>query len=211
MPGLSDPGFTLVRACIAEDIPVTVLPGPSAISTALVVSGLPVDRFAFVGFLERSRNKLVEQLVRFEGSGATLVAFESPRRIRASLEVIGERWPEREVAVCRELTKLHEEVLRGTAMQVHGRLADVVRGEIVLVVAPSSSEGGSAEGLSASANGPVGKLGLEQRARAALSELAGLGVGTKKAAALVAGLTGLSQRRAYELGLEVRADSGGQD
>ncbi len=115
------------------------------------------------------------------------------------------------MAVCRELTKLHEEVLRGTAMQVHGRLADVVRGEIVLVVAPSSSEGGSAEGLSASANGPVGKLGLEQRARAALSELAGLGVGTKKAAALVAGLTGLSQRRAYELGLEVRADSGGQD
>ena len=118
MPGLSDPGFSLVRACAAEGLPVTVLPGPSAVSTALVLSGLPADRFAFVGFFARGKGKLIEQLAAFEGTGAALVAFESPRRVQASLAAIAERWPDRPVAVCRELTKLHEEALRGTAAQV---------------------------------------------------------------------------------------------
>ncbi|MFN2167496.1 MAG: 16S rRNA (cytidine(1402)-2'-O)-methyltransferase, partial [Anaerolineae bacterium] len=90
MPGLSDPGFSLVRACLAHDVPLTVLPGPSALSTAVVLSGLPAERFAFVGFLERTKTKLLKQLRRFEGTGAALVAFDSPRRVRASLEVIGE-------------------------------------------------------------------------------------------------------------------------
>jgi len=248
MPGLSDPGFTLVRACAANGLPVTVLPGPSAVSTALVLSGLPVDRFAFVGFLARTKAKLIEQLARFEGTGATLVAFESPRRLRASLAAIGERWPDRGLAVCRELTKVHEQVLRGTAMEVMERLATPVRGEIVLVLAPTgmgaalprgaasadnaaagTGAGAAAAGMIAAGtvapqgtaparNVPAGAAparnarttappvggDIEERARAALAELARLGVGTKKAAALVAGLTGLPARRAYELGLEVR-------
>ena len=99
MPGVSDPGFTLVRACAAEGLPVTVLPGPSAVPTALVASGLPADRFAFVGFLARGANKLVEQIAAFDGTGAAVVAFEAPRRLAASLAAIGEalaraaRWP----------------------------------------------------------------------------------------------------------------------
>lgn len=208
MPGLSDPGFTLVRACAAEDIPVTVLPGPSAVSTALVLSGLPTDRFAFVGFLARSRTRLLEQLARFEGTGAALVAFESPRRIRASLAAIGERWPERELAVCRELTKLHEEVLRGTAGQVLELLSDAVRGEVVLVLAPSGAVRAPSKSAGLDGTAPALVGDVEQRARAALAELARLGVGTKKAAGIVAGLTGLSARRAYELGVEARTTVG---
>jgi 16S rRNA (cytidine1402-2'-O)-methyltransferase len=221
MPGLSDPGFSLVRACAAEDLPVSVLPGPSAVSTALVLSGLPADRFAFVGFLARNKGKLVEQLARFEETGAALVAFESPRRVRASLATIAERWPGRPLVVCRELTKLHEEAIRGTASEVLERLSDPVRGEIVLVLAPAGTSGGAVAaggGAESGGSGPAGAArlrstlpapggDLEQRARRALAELVRLEVGTKKAAGIVAGLTGLSARRAYELGLEAKAEA----
>ena len=201
MPGLSDPGFTLVRACAEEGIAVTVLPGPSAIPTALVLSGLPSDRFAFVGFLARGKAKLLEQLARFEGTGATLVAFESPRRIQASLLAIAERWPDRPVAVCRELTKIHEEAIRGTAIEVLERLEKPVRGEIVLVI---GSGGGAAVGAAASGRAGAGDsaltgTGLDERARVALGELNALGVGTKRAAAVVSRLTGLPARRVYGL------------
>jgi len=208
MPGLSDPGFSLVRACAAEGIPVTVLPGPSAISTALVVSGLPTDRFAFVGFLPRGKTKLIEQLAAFEGTGAALVAFESPRRVRASLQVIGARWPDRGLAVCRELTKLHEEVIRGTAAGILERLADPVRGEIVLVIEPGGGARGVARGVARFGSddaAPVALGDVEERAREALGELRRFGVGTKRAAGVVAGLTGLSARRAYELALEAES------
>lgn len=205
MPGLSDPGFTLVRACIAEDIPVTVLPGPSAVSTALVLSGFAVDRFAFLGFLARGRTRLVDQLARFEGTGATVVAFESPKRIRNSVTAIGERWPGRLLAVCRELTKLHEEVVRGNAAQVLERLGDPVRGEIVLVIASADA----AEGGVSPAAGRAEHADTELRARRAVSELERLGVGTKRAAGIVAALTGLSGRRAYELALEIKRNEGG--
>jgi 16S rRNA (cytidine1402-2'-O)-methyltransferase len=195
MPGLSDPGFSLVRACAAEDLSVTVLPGPTAISTALVLSGLPADRFAFVGFLARGKAKLIEQVAMFDGTGAALVAFESPRRIRASLAVVGARWPERHLVVCRELTKLHEEVIRGTASEVLEVLSDPVRGEIVLVL-ESTAAGARMGGATLFATGDV-----EERVRVALLELSRLGVGTKRAAGIVAGLTGVSARRAYELAL----------
>ena len=204
MPGLSDPGFTLVKACIAEDLPVTVLPGPSAVSTALVLSGLPVDRFAFVGFLARSRAKLLEQLGRFEGTGATLVAFESPRRIRTSLTTIDGRWPRRLLVVCREMTKLHEQVLRGTAAEVLENLGDSVRGEIVLVIAPPTVVKEGDPALQAGAADRPTISDAEGRAWSALTELEELGVGTKKAANIVAGLTGLTPRRVYGLALEVR-------
>jgi 16S rRNA (cytidine1402-2'-O)-methyltransferase len=197
MPGLSDPGFTLVRACAAEGIPVTVLPGPSAISTALVLSGMPVDRFAFVGFLARNKAKLGEQLAAFDGTGATLVAFESPRRVRASLAAIGADQPGRRVAVCRELTKLHEEVVRGTAAEVLERLSDPVRGEIVLVLEPAF----------AGETGVAGRtLDVGQAARKAMADLLESGVGTKKAAGIVAALSGLPRRTVYDLGLELKRD-----
>lgn len=201
MPGLSDPGFTLVRACAAEGLPVTVLPGPSAVSTALVLSGLPTDRFAFVGFLARGKAKLIEQLGGFDGTGATVVAFESPRRIRASLAAIGGRWPERRLAVCRELTKIHEEAVRGTAAEVLERLADSVRGEIVLVLEPA---GGVESRAAAAGGGGAGRaFGGREAARRALAELLDAGLGTKKAAGIVAGLTGMSRKAAYELALEL--------
>jgi 16S rRNA (cytidine1402-2'-O)-methyltransferase len=223
MPGLSDPGFVLVRACAAEGLPVTVLPGPSAIDTALVLSGLPCDRFAFVGFLPRARQKLLGALGRFEGTGAALVAFESPRRIRGALGVIAERWPDRQVAVCRELTKIHEEVIRGTAAEVVAKLAEPMRGEIVLVLEPSGTgpageEAVSAGGADARRDAGPGGEGvdspvsvMEERALEALVELALAGVKTKKASAIVASLTGLPARRAYELALlsRVRPDGCG--
>jgi 16S rRNA (cytidine1402-2'-O)-methyltransferase len=202
MPGLSDPGFSLVRACAAEGLPVTVLPGPSAVSTALVLSGLPADRFAFVGFLARGKNKLVEQLTAFEGTGAALVAFESPRRIRASLAIIAERWADRPVAVCRELTKVYEEALRGTPAQVLAQLSDPVKGEIVLVL--SASGAGMAVAPGGAGSGDIAAGELTARVRQALAELAAAGVGTKQAAGIVAGLTGIAARTAYQLALDVK-------
>jgi 16S rRNA (cytidine1402-2'-O)-methyltransferase len=200
MPGLSDPGFTLVRACAAERLQLTVLPGPSAVSTALVLSGLPADRFAFLGFLARGKSKIVEQLTAFEGTGAALVAFDSPKRLRTSLEVIGERWPSRQMAVCRELTKVHEEALRGTAAELLQSLDERVRGEIVLVMEPSPA--GAVGGRTSTTQPPIGDL--EQRARVALDELVRLGIGTKAASGIVSGLTGLPARRTYELALAAK-------
>lgn len=195
MPGLSDPGFTLVRACAAEGLPVTVLPGPSAVSTALVLSGLPVDRFAFIGFLPRAKTKLLAQIAAFDGTGAAVVAFESPRRVQAALEAIGSRWPERRLALCRELTKVHEEVLRGSAAEVLNALAGPVRGEVVLVLEPATT----GADLGDNWRGDV-----QEHARAALEELLRLGLGTKRAAGLVAGLTGLPGRQVYETALAVK-------
>ncbi len=205
MPGLSDPGFSLVRACAAEGLPVTVLPGPSAVSTALVLSGLPADTFAFLGFLERGKSKLIEQLASFEGVGATLVAFESPRRVRSSLAAIAERWPSRPVVVCRELTKVHEEALRGTAAGILERLGDPVRGEIVVVLGAPTAGSPASGALSQPAAAPGD---LDRRAREALAQLTALGVGTKQAAGVVAGLTGLPARMAYQMALEVKSQPG---
>lgn len=199
MPGLSDPGFTLVRACAEEGLAVTVVPGPSAVSTALVLSGLPADRFAFVGFLARSKTKLLEQLAAFDATGAAVIAFESSRRLRTSLGVIGERWPGRRVAVCRELTKLHEEVLRGTAAEVAARLSDPVRGEIVLVLEAATTSGAVGRGI-----GEAGAMPGAEAVRRALGMLMQSGVGVKRAAGIVTELTGLPGRTAYEMAIEVK-------
>ncbi len=133
-PVVSDPGYSLIRACLDEGLPVEVLPGPSSVTTALVASGLPAERWRFVGFLPRKRGELERALG--EGSDTT-VAFESPGRLPATLRALAELEPARPVAVCRELTKLHEEVRRGTVAELCAHYAEhAPRGEIVLVVGP---------------------------------------------------------------------------
>ena len=199
MPGISDPGFTLVRACAGEGLAVTVVPGPSAVAAALALSGLPADRFAFAGFLARTKAKLLEQVATFDSTGAAVVAFESPRRLKAALAAMAERWPARRLAVCRELTKLHEEVLRGTAAEVLTRLSDPVRGEVVLVLEPAGVAAGPGSGFRG-ANVAVERADVEK----ALSALRESGLGVKRAAAIVAELTGLPRRTAYEMALRVK-------
>jgi 16S rRNA (cytidine1402-2'-O)-methyltransferase len=139
MPLVSDPGFVLVQACVAAGLAVEVLPGPSAALAALVASALPADRWRFAGFLPRKRSELQRA---FE-TAETLVAFESPRRVASSLAVLADLDPSRPVAVCRELTKVHEEVVRGSASELAARYAsESPRGEVVLVVgaAPAAAE-----------------------------------------------------------------------
>jgi 16S rRNA (cytidine1402-2'-O)-methyltransferase len=134
-PGVSDPGYRLIRTCIERDLEVEVLPGPSAVTTALIASGLPADRWRFEGFLPRRAGEL-ERVLR---SAETVVAFESPRRLPASLAALASLAPNRPAAVCRELTKLHEEVARGTLGELARQFRDEVKGEIVVVVAPAVS------------------------------------------------------------------------
>ena len=119
MPLVSDPGYALVQGCVAAGLAVEVLPGPSSAITALVASALPSDAWRFAGFLPRKRAGLEAVFA----AGETVVAFESPRRVGASLAVLAELDPERPVAVCRELTKVHEEVVRGTASELATRYA----------------------------------------------------------------------------------------
>jgi 16S rRNA (cytidine1402-2'-O)-methyltransferase len=135
MPSISDPGFLLVRACTEEGIDVRVVPGPSAVTAALVVSGLPAERFTFEGFLPRKAGERLERLRSLADDPRTLVMFESPRRLRRLLRDVVAELGDRRVAVARELTKLHEEVLRGRATEVLDRLGDAdPKGEIVVVV-----------------------------------------------------------------------------
>jgi 16S rRNA (cytidine1402-2'-O)-methyltransferase len=177
-PLVSDPGFELVRGCLEAGLPVEVLPGPSAVVTALVASGLPAAAWRFVGFLPRGR---AERRGLFAEASETVVAFESPRRLAGTLAELAALDPERPAAVCRELTKLHEEVSRGSAAELAARYAAVeARGEIVLVV-------GSAQAGSAS---------LEQ-AEQALRELVAAGARARPAAGAVARLTGLSANELY--------------
>jgi 16S rRNA (cytidine1402-2'-O)-methyltransferase len=130
-PLVSDPGYRLVRACIEAGVEVEVLPGPSALTTALVVSGLPADTVVFVGFPPRKGRGRTELLERIATETSTFVLFESPHRLANTL---GDLPTETPVAVCRELTKLHEEVFRGTAERAARHFSGVVKGEIVLVI-----------------------------------------------------------------------------
>jgi 16S rRNA (cytidine1402-2'-O)-methyltransferase len=135
MPSISDPGYKLIRACIEKGIPVEVIPGPSAVITALVGSGLPTDRFTFVGFLpKKGLNNFLEELKAYKDS--TIIAFESPNRVLKSLEAIKEVYGENTtVCIARELTKLHEEYIRGRAVEVLEELnkRGEIKGEIVIL------------------------------------------------------------------------------
>lgn len=192
MPTVSDPGFPLVQAAAAAGVAVTVIPGPSAVVTALAVSGLPTDRFAFEGFLPRKSGERARRLAELAGDRRTLVFFEGPSRLAASLGALAEAFgPDRPAAVCRELTKLHEEVRRGGLAELAEWAAGGVRGEICIVV-------GGAE---------------EERADAATAldrvlELAASGTRLKDAAALVATESGLGKRDLYEAALGARRAAG---
>ncbi len=137
-PLVSDPGYRLVRSCIEAGVDVEVLPGPSAPITALVASGLPADTVVFLGFLPRRGKERVDLFSRISKERSTFVLFESPHRLRKTLEGLPAAAP---VAVCRELTKLHEEVFRGTANEAARRFAERVRGEVVLVVRGGTDAG----------------------------------------------------------------------
>jgi len=177
-PLVSDPGFELVRGCLEAGLPVEVMPGPSAVVTALVASGLPCGSWRFVGFLPRGR---AQRRALFAETPETLVAFESPRRLARTLAELAALDPERPVAVCRELTKLHEEVSRGSASELAERYgAAEARGEIVIVC-------GAAQAGSAS---------LEQ-AEQVLRELVEAGARARPAAGAVARLTGLGANELY--------------
>jgi 16S rRNA (cytidine1402-2'-O)-methyltransferase len=137
MPAISDPGYRLIRACIERGLEVEVLPGPSVIPVALVASGLPTNQWRFEGFLPKRAGEIERVLNTTE----TVVAFESPRRISKSLAALASLAPERQAAVCREMTKLHEEVTRGTLAELALRYKGEVKGEIVLVIGPAESAG----------------------------------------------------------------------
>jgi 16S rRNA (cytidine1402-2'-O)-methyltransferase len=178
MPLVSDPGLILVRACVAAGLGVEVLPGPSAALSALVASALPAERWQFVGFLPRKRG----EIQRVFHTPQTVVAFESPRRLAASLQTLAEIDPDRPAAVCRELTKIHEEVVRGPAAELAERYRDAPpKGEIVLVVGPASE---TAPDL----DGPLN----------ALTRLVEAGARPRPAAAVVAELTGTSANALYK-------------
>src|SRR3954464_2011874 len=134
MPSVSDPGYRLVAAAIEHDVPVTSVPGPSAVLTALAVSGLPVDRFCFEGFLPRKAGERARRLVSVADDDRTLVFFESPHRTHETPRGRGEAFgAERRAAVCRELTKTHEEVRRGTLTELVGWAEPGLRGEVTIV------------------------------------------------------------------------------
>ncbi len=178
-PVISDPGFRLIRACLERDLDVEVLPGPSAVTTALVASGLPADRWRFEGFLPRRAGEL-ERVLR---SAETVVAFESPRRLAQSLASLAALAPNRPAAVCRELTKLHEEVARATLGELARRFRDDVKGEIVLVIAPARSEG---------TEGPDLAFAVD-----ALRRLVQSGARPRAAASVVGALTGTRPNDLY--------------
>jgi len=138
VPLVSDPGYRLVRACIEENLAVTALPGASATLTALALSGLPSDRFTFIGFLPQKQKGRRDLLAAFKAVPSTLIAFESPHRVLEALADIEAVLSSRNMALARELTKLHEEVLRGTAAEIRAVLEarESVKGEIVLVIGP---------------------------------------------------------------------------
>jgi len=182
LPGVNDPGARLIAAAIGRGVAVTVLPGPSAVETALVASGLVGERYAFVGYLPRGR----EALTRLWEETATwawpVVAFESPQRLPASLRSLAEADAERPEAVCRELTKRFEEVVRGPAKEVARRFAKVPKGEITVVLGPARA-GAGADG--------------DADAIAAVAELVHAGLPRRRAAEVVSRLTGVARNRLY--------------
>jgi len=184
MPGVSDPGARIVRAALEAGIEVTVLPGPSAVETALVASGLLGERYEFLGFLPRGAKALGELWESLADRRWPVVAFESPQRLPATLRSLAAFDPARPVAVCRELTKRFEEVVRGTASDLAERFAEPPKGELTLVVGAGEE-----------------RVPDDEAALAAVTELVDAGVARKQAAELVARLTGVPRNTLYRRSL----------
>jgi 16S rRNA (cytidine1402-2'-O)-methyltransferase len=187
LPANSDPGARLVAAALDAGAPVTVVPGPSAVETALVGSGLAADRYQFVGYLPRGAPALERLWHEVASWPWAVVAFESPQRLPRALASLASVLPDRPGAVCRELTKRFEEVVRGTATELAERFREPPKGEITLVVgaAPVPAAGG----------------GAETAAHEAVAELVAAGASRRHAADVVARLTGASRNRLYQASL----------
>lgn len=186
MPVISDPGFDLVNLFRRENLPYTVLPGASASLTALVLSGIAADRFLFEGFLPRKKKDLEARLALLDKERATAIIYESPHRLSATLDVFAKRWPERECAAVREITKRFEETVRGTTVSVRDHFnANVPRGEFVLILGGAVETETSAEDTLA--QGLVLAKQLIQE-----------GASTNQAAKEAAQATGLSKRTIYQ-------------
>lgn len=185
MPSVSDPGYRLVAAAVVEDIAVTVVPGPSAVLTALAISGLPVDRFCFEGFLPRKAGERSRRLAALADEQRTMVFFEAPHRTRATLaamaDVLG---PDRPAAVCRELTKTYEEVRRDGLGALVDWAADGVRGEVTIVVQGAD---------------PAADRASPEHVAAMLARLRAEGASTKDAVTEVVRRTGLPKRTVYDI------------
>jgi 16S rRNA (cytidine1402-2'-O)-methyltransferase len=183
MPGINDPGGRLVRAALEAGIDVTVLPGPSAVETALVTSGLVGEQYQFIGYLPRGERALLELGGELARRPWAVVAFESPQRLPRSLRVLARVVPDRQAAVCRELTKRFEEVARGSVAELAERFPEPVRGEVTLVLgeaAVSPDEAGAEE---------------------AVAELVEAGLPRRRAAQIVSKLTGVARNRLYRSSL----------
>ncbi len=186
MPSVSDPGYRLVAAAVEHDVRVTAVPGPSAVLTALAVSGLPVDRFAFEGFLPRKAGERSRRLESLAKEERTMVFFEAPHRTEAVLVAMADAWgDDRPAAVCRELTKTYEEVVRGGLRELATWAAEGVRGEITLVVQ-------GAEAFTAVENTP-------EALTAAVADAEAEGMTKKEAIAAVARAAGVPKREVYDL------------
>lgn len=192
MPTVSDPGFNLVRACAEHGIAVSIIPGPSAVLSALAVSGLPTDRFTFEGFMPRKdgeRRTLFEELLREQ---RTMIFFESPHRIHESLIVAAEIFgADRKASVSRELTKKFEHTERGTLAHLINWAAEEPKGEMVVVIAGAAAELRDITSLVAD-----------------VLELASTGVGLKQAVAEIAEITKVSKSELYQLALDARKSNG---
>jgi 16S rRNA (cytidine1402-2'-O)-methyltransferase len=195
MPAVSDPGYLLVTACLERGVPVEVIPGPSAALAALVVSGLPTDRFCFEGFLPRRPGQRDRRLAELATEPRTMVFFEAPHRVLATLDaMVAAFGPERAAAAVRELTKVHEQVLRGPLGQVRAELADQgPRGELTLVVAGAPAGAASAS---------PAELAAE------VATLVEGGTSTRDAVTAVAEATGTPRRSVYQAVLEARGEPG---
>ena len=194
-PAVSDPGYQLVAACLERGVPVEVVPGPSAAVAALVVSGLPTDRFCFEGFLPRRPGQRDRRLAELAAEPRTMVFFEAPHRVLATLDaMIAVFGPERPGAAVRELTKLHEQVVRGALEEVRARLGEQgPRGELTLVVAGA----------------PAGAASVSPAALAAeVATLVEGGTSTRDAVTAVAEATGTPRRSVYQAVLEARGEPG---
>lgn len=194
MPGLSDPGYRLVRACIESDLAVEIVPGPTSVVTALAISGLPTDRFVFEGWLPRKGAERARRIGELAGERRTLVLFCSPHRVEADVAALREGFGDRPAALARELTKLHEEVRRGTLAELAtGLIERPARGEVVLVVA----------GADDAPRRPVEPAELARRARGLMDE----GLDRKEALSRVAREANVPRRQVFDALVEEEAGS----